>query len=456
MESKQAENIEKTAVITTCSFYSKKSISQGVKSRQKWAQKLEKHEEEIRKLTIPSPYKISLKGPASQWTVFFSQKDAFQFAKRDPQDLHVFAYESELLNHGAQGKRMYLTASYHHFWHYYRQLPESKRLHYEIIPEGAVCKLYFDLEFNKSLNPSKDGDVMVDSFIKFVCFHLDTMFGVYCDRSMVLDLDASTTEKFSSHLIFQLPGAVFRNNVHAGHFVRKICKKLIDMCAESNEKQSYMISDAPKTTTDLYQNTQDGDQTNAGHSEIKEVYKKQKMDPLVSCDGHTISSYIAVGGSEYSVKYPGKVSHRAPSDSSIPGKSTDLTVDDINLPGKPADVICDNRLLPRKSPQKVLERTKESSLSTIFKDDERCVEAASSHLHSECSVQDSKKLGICKEELFNLLVLDKHENRVLFCDLAVYTKNRNFRLYLSSKYMKNNPLKISKRNQYKPHLANSD
>jgi hypothetical protein len=37
---------------------------------------------------------------------------------------------------------------------------------YEVIPENAVCKLYFDLEFNKLANPGYDGKKMVALLIE--------------------------------------------------------------------------------------------------------------------------------------------------------------------------------------------------------------------------------------------------------------------------------------------------
>lgn len=37
---------------------------------------------------------------------------------------------------------------------------------YEVIPEGAVCKLYFDLEFQRIFNPSMDGESMVAFLIQ--------------------------------------------------------------------------------------------------------------------------------------------------------------------------------------------------------------------------------------------------------------------------------------------------
>lgn len=37
---------------------------------------------------------------------------------------------------------------------------------YEVIPEGAVCKLYFDLEFDVASNAHLDGSKMVASLIQ--------------------------------------------------------------------------------------------------------------------------------------------------------------------------------------------------------------------------------------------------------------------------------------------------
>lgn len=41
---------------------------------------------------------------------------------------------------------------------------------YEVIPEGTVCKLYFDLEFHKPSNKGADGKTMVSRLIQVRCF----------------------------------------------------------------------------------------------------------------------------------------------------------------------------------------------------------------------------------------------------------------------------------------------
>ncbi|KFM80781.1 Coiled-coil domain-containing protein 111-like protein, partial [Stegodyphus mimosarum] len=40
----------------------------------------------------------------------------------------------------------------------------------------------------------------------------------------------------------------------------------------------------------------------------------------------------------------------------------------------------------------------------------------------------------------------------IFCDEGVYSKNRNFRMYLSTKYGKKAPLVLSAHNQYRPSI----
>lgn len=44
------------------------------------------------------------------------------------------------------------------------------------------------------------------------------VYGVQCSAKDVLNLDSSTEEKFSRHLIFNLRNALFKDNVHVGVF----------------------------------------------------------------------------------------------------------------------------------------------------------------------------------------------------------------------------------------------
>ena len=38
-----------------------------------------------------------------------------------------------------------------------------------------------------------------------------------------MELDSTTEQKFSRHLVVLIPGAAFASNVHVGAFVRELC-----------------------------------------------------------------------------------------------------------------------------------------------------------------------------------------------------------------------------------------
>lgn len=54
---------------------------------------------------------------------------------------------------------------------------------YEVILEGTVCKLYFDLEFHKPSNKDADGQTMVSRLIQVKCF-----FKFHCNHNVRIPL----------------------------------------------------------------------------------------------------------------------------------------------------------------------------------------------------------------------------------------------------------------------------
>ncbi|KDR20422.1 DNA-directed primase/polymerase protein-like [Zootermopsis nevadensis] len=238
--------------------------------------------------------------PSATWKIFKKQQEALVYVQTKKNGLMAFVFQDKF------GCRLFLVAHPSVFWFYDSKRSSEDRSSYEIILEHAVCKLYFDLEFSIECNCQHDGNRMVESFIKIVSFHMKKEWDITVNRHHVLDLDSSTEKKFSRHLIFMLPNAVFQDNYNVGNFVKNMCSELR-----------------------LY---------------INEHSKKE------------------VGAAE--------------------GKHSYGNVD---------------------------------------------------------------RLHVCE-----LLVLDRRGTYRLFCDEGVYTKNRHFRLYMSSKRNKNAPLIVSKENQYKP------
>lgn len=137
----------------------------------------------------------------------------------------MFALEYKV----GDGQRVYLVTTYAQLWFYYKS--RKNLLHcYEVIPENAVCKLYFDLEFNKLTNPGADGEKMVALLIEYVCKALQELYGVNCSAEDVFNLDSSTDEKFSRHLIFQLHDVAFKDNIHVALSLTLATRLNVEMC----------------------------------------------------------------------------------------------------------------------------------------------------------------------------------------------------------------------------------
>ncbi|XP_014789422.2 DNA-directed primase/polymerase protein isoform X1 [Octopus bimaculoides] len=268
-----------------------------------------------------------------------------------------------------QGQRMFLVSPYPVFWHYYSQLKEGKQHHYEIIPEGAVCKLYFDVEFYRENNPTLDGHRVCNHFIKYVCAWIQYLFKVPCDCRCVLRLDASTSSKYSEHLIFILNQAAFKDNSHVGSFVQFICSHLV---------------------TWLRQNRADSDQSKLLLPEDPAVVDLSKTPPPAT--PATIE--------DSSSSRQQHLSPQLPTSTSSPSQNINAS-SSVVINGR--DILCE--------PGKVL---------------------------SQFSLSDLKET----------VVFDKDGDETAICDLGVYSKNRNFRLFLSSKLRKKNPLLVSGHNQY--------
>uniref|UniRef100_A0A8C3VYU2 DNA-directed primase/polymerase protein n=1 Tax=Catagonus wagneri TaxID=51154 RepID=A0A8C3VYU2_9CETA len=204
--------------------------------KRKWEAKLKQIEERAsfyERKPLSSVYRPRLskpEEPPSIWKLFHRQTQAFNFVKSCKEDVHVFALEFKV----GDGQRIYLVTTYTELWFYYKS--RRNLLHcYEVIPENAVCKLYFDLEFNKLANPENDGKRMVALLIEHVCKALREFYGVNCSAEDVLNLDSSTNEKFSRHLIFQLHDVAFKDNVHVGNFVRKILQPAYHLLAGEDD-----------------------------------------------------------------------------------------------------------------------------------------------------------------------------------------------------------------------------
>ncbi|KAM7053247.1 DNA-directed primase/polymerase protein isoform 3-T6 [Acridotheres tristis] len=314
--------------------------------KRKWQERLKKVEElasHYERHPLPTVYRPRLSKPSmpsSVWKIFSRQAEAFNYIKTCQEDVHVFALEKNTQS----GQRFYLVTTYKELWFYYTQGYKSSLMHcYEVIPEKYACKLYFDLEYYKPANPDADGKSMVMKLIELVSQKLKELYDVNCSSKDVLNLDSSTDEKFSRHLIFLPQKTVFKDNTHIGNFVRTILQPAIRL----------MDSKAAVIPTE-----------EAGH--------------IFQCSAGA----------------------------GLDGSLTNLTAGEDDFKNWPA----------------IAHETKDMEMP-----------------HQGENLDFSF-----------LIVNNKEGNKQLFVDLGVYTKNRNFRMYKSSKAGKNVVLKIAEDNKFIP------
>ena len=168
---------------------------------------------------LPEDPHYGILGPSLQWRVFPTQNQAIDWARRDS-NLMVFSFESRSLN--GPGKRSFLVADPRHYFNVFIRRPLKDRTAYEVIRENTPVKLYFDLEFDKSVNPEICGASLTKVLLKICKFFLRECFDVNCSDDEIIVLDSSTAVKFSNHVIFNLDNVCFKDNHHVGNFVRMI------------------------------------------------------------------------------------------------------------------------------------------------------------------------------------------------------------------------------------------
>lgn len=170
------------------------------------------------------------------WFTFPKQDEAIKFAKGQ-EDVHLFSYQDH-----HNGRRRFLVTTYTEFWQRYKNMDSKSRNYYEVIEEGLPCHLYFDLEFNRKVNVGKNGDEMVDLLISVVLEALHEKYEIHGDHDWIVELDSSTEDKFSRHLIIRIPKAAFKDNSHAGAFVSEICSRILNARGKDKSYQKLFIA----------------------------------------------------------------------------------------------------------------------------------------------------------------------------------------------------------------------
>ncbi|KAJ3037510.1 hypothetical protein HDV00_001623 [Rhizophlyctis rosea] len=66
---------------------------------------------------------------------------------------------------------------------------------------------------------------------------LQIQYNIQCGVNDIVDLESSTTEKFSRHLIVHTPNAVFKDNAHVGAFVKNLSARILHFTHNSQPPQ---------------------------------------------------------------------------------------------------------------------------------------------------------------------------------------------------------------------------
>ena len=148
---------------------------------------------------------------------YTKQKDAIDHALAHA-GFRVFVRETFSTLAGRDSTRSFISADKNKFLLSYFDVEDEMKHFYELILVDHPCRLYFDLEFDRSLNIGLDDDEVVDCFISVMSHCVNIEFNANCKPDCVLDLESSVdllsppSTKMSHHLVFHLPQHIFGSN----------------------------------------------------------------------------------------------------------------------------------------------------------------------------------------------------------------------------------------------------
>uniref|UniRef100_A0A0E0I0C5 DNA-directed primase/polymerase protein n=1 Tax=Oryza nivara TaxID=4536 RepID=A0A0E0I0C5_ORYNI len=196
----------------------------------------------LREIRIDLKKQTDLVPSAGVWATFPRQEEAIRFCKAHAYT-NVFSYQDHL-----SGQRRFLVSMYDEFWKRYNNMDPQIRHHYEVIQDGSPCHIYFDLEFDPRLNKMRDADEMVDILVAVTFSALHDKYSIEGQEEWIIELDSSTEEKFSRHLIIRIPKTAFKDNSHVGAFISEICSRIASQrAANPNFDKLYITKDSSCT-----------------------------------------------------------------------------------------------------------------------------------------------------------------------------------------------------------------
>ena len=154
-------------------------------------------------------YKSSFQTFPLQELAFAHHETLLLSKEKSNQDI-LYSMEPRLfaIEYNTSGKRRYIASHYGRFLHQYiLETPTKNRHYYELIQHAQNCRLYFDLEFDKSCNVlSQELELrLMKEFLVELQHEIQVKFNLCVEEEQIVELDSSTVKKFSRHLIVHMP-----------------------------------------------------------------------------------------------------------------------------------------------------------------------------------------------------------------------------------------------------------
>ena len=173
----------------------------------------------------------------------------------DLKEKQTNAEETIIANEYLQsGSRYFLVITYEEFVTFYLHLKPINRCFYEIIFPDALCYLYFDIEYDKSINTNINSIIAFNNFMHQLIKELFNRFSINCSLFGVrfiknvssngefVIMDASNFNKYSRHIVLYLYDMViFRHQGEVFRFVSGFNNKITDMYTSNVNTVSNII-----------------------------------------------------------------------------------------------------------------------------------------------------------------------------------------------------------------------
>jgi hypothetical protein len=157
---------------------------------------------------------------------FYLIKDAVLLSDKTG-NLPIFSLDKA--NSKLKGAKVFYCSSYSQFWTYYNNLSEQERCFYETLLPNQLCHLYMDIEGICATNPNVKFEDLYKSLINELRMFLRLFLDSESQLNIgIIELDSSTSKKFSKHCIIKIQNCYFKNNYHCGALMRQFQKRMLE------------------------------------------------------------------------------------------------------------------------------------------------------------------------------------------------------------------------------------